>query len=67
MVAKKREICCFFFTGSVDCGYKLEPPRFGAKIRKNTPVFFCIKVGFKGVYIIRTCYRDEYYFVAHIV
>ena len=36
---------------------------FGAKIRKigtplHTPV--CrIKVGFKGVYIIRTCFHDE--------
>ena len=37
---------------------------FGSKIRKiniplQTPVFL-YKVGYQGVYSIRTCYRDEY-------
>ena len=37
---------------------------FGAKIRTigislQTPFFFYIKVGFKGVYISRTCFADE--------
>ena len=35
---------------------------FGAKIRKKVypciPQFYCIKVGFKGVYITRTCFPD---------
>ena len=38
---------------------------FGAKIRKigiplHNPVLLYIKVGFKGVYITRTCFPDEY-------
>ena len=36
---------------------------FGAKIRKNVypckPQFYYIKVGCKGVFITRTCFRDE--------
>ena len=37
---------------------------FGAKIRKigipqHTPVFY-IKVGFKGVFIARTCFPDDH-------
>ena len=36
---------------------------FRAKIRKNvypcTPQFFYIKVGCKGFFITRTCFRDE--------
>ena len=36
---------------------------FGAKIRKKVypciPQFYYIKVGFKGVYISRTCFPDE--------
>ena len=36
---------------------------FGSKRRKiciplQIPFFFCIKVGFKGVYISRTCFPD---------
>ena len=60
----------FVFALNIDCGYTLEPPRrcgfihnlcFGAKIRKigiplHTPVF-TIKVGFKGVFITRSCVR----------
>ena len=60
-----------FLLKTQDCGYTLEPPHrggfneyhdlcFGAKIRKigiplHTPVFY-IKVGYKGLYITRTCY-----------
>ena len=34
---------------------------FEAKIRKNgIPQFCYIKVGFEGVNITRTCFRDEY-------
>ena len=62
------------FAQNIDCGYMLEPPRRGgsneypqsmflSKDKKNryTPVypsFFYIKVGFKGVYITRTCFPD---------
>ena len=35
---------------------------FGAKVRKNVypckPQFYCIKVGSKGVFGTRTCFRD---------
>ena len=62
------------FVKNIDCRYTLEPPRqggsseypqsmFWSKIMKNRytsadPRFFYIKVGFKGVYISRTCYPD---------
>ena len=57
------------FAQNMDCGYTLEPVltsthnlMFGAKIREigiplQTPVFY-IKVGFKGVYMSRTCFPD---------
>ena len=36
---------------------------FGAKIRKNVypckPQFYYIKVGCKGVFVTRTCFRDD--------
>ena len=63
------------FAQNIDCGYMLEPPRrggsneypqslFWSKIKENryTPAnssFFYIKVGFKGVFIARTCFPDE--------
>ena len=63
------------FAQNIDCGYTLEPPRrggsneypqfmFWSKNKKNrytpvNPCFFYIKVGFKGVYMARTCFRDE--------
>ena len=61
------------FAQKIDCGYTLKPPRsthnlcFGAKIRKigkhvHALFFFYIKVGFKGVYISRTCFPDAYSF-----
>ena len=63
------------FAQNIDCGYTLEPPRrggsneypqsmFWSKNKKNRytphiPQFFYIKVGFKGVYISRTCFPDD--------
>ena len=60
---------------NIDCGYSLEPPRRGgsneypqsmflSKNKKNNvypckPQFCYIKVGFKGVKIIQTCFRDD--------
>ena len=64
------------FAQNIDCGYTLEPPRrggsneypqsmFWSKNKKNryTPAyqFYYIKVGFKGVYIARTCFPDDIY------
>ena len=53
------------FAPNIDCWYTLEPPR--QKIRKlgipRIPQFRYIKVGFKGVYITRTCFRDEMSFM----
>ena len=58
------------FAQNIGCGYTLEPPRRGGSDEypqsmfwnKNryTPAYpFCyIKVGFKGVYITRTCFPD---------
>ena len=62
------------FAQNIDCGYTLEPPHRGSSNEypqsmfwnKNKkicippiPQFCCIKVGFKGVYITRTCFHDE--------
>ena len=68
------------FAQNIDCGYTLEPPRrggsneypqsmFWSKNKKNryTPAYprYCyIKVGFKGVYITRTCFPDDAFQVA---
>ena len=61
------------FTYNFDCGYTLEPPRrggsneypqsiFWSKNKKNglTPAYprVSIKVGFKWVFIERTCFPD---------
>ena len=53
------------FAQNIDCGYSLMSTHnlcFGAKIRIiGIPMYtqFCyIKVGFKGVYITRTCFHD---------
>ena len=63
----------FFFAQNIDCGYTLEPPcrggsneypqsMFWSKNKKNryTPAnpSFVINVGYEGVYISRTCFRD---------
>ena len=65
------------FAQNIDCGYTLEPPHeavltsshnlcFGAKIRKKVypckPQFYYIKVGSKGVFVTRTCFRDVKWF-----
>ena len=67
-----RNVLIFFL--KINCGYTLEPPRrggfnenpqsmFWSKNKKNryTPEyspFYYIKVGFKGVYIARTCFPN---------
>ena len=59
----------------IDCGYSLEPPQRGgsneypqsmflSRNKKNNvypckPQFYYIKVGFKGVKIIKACFRNE--------
>ena len=59
---------------NIDCGYPLEPPRrdgsneyqqcmFKSRNKKNNvysckPQFYYIKVGFKGINIIKACFRD---------
>ena len=59
---------CLIFAQNIDCGYSLEPTSthnlcFGAKIRKNVypckPQLYYIKVGCKGVFVTRTCFRDD--------
>ena len=61
-------------THNIDCGYLLEPPRRGgsneypqsmllSRNKKNNvypckPQFYYIKVGFKGVKIVKACFRD---------
>ena len=61
------------FAQNIDCGYTLERPQRGGSNKypqsmfwsKNKkicipciPQFCYIKVGFKGVYITGTCFRD---------
>ena len=64
----------FISAKNIDCEYSLEPPRRGgsneypqsmflSRNKKNNvytckPQFYYIKVGFKGVKIIKACYRD---------
>ena len=61
---------------NIDFGYSLEPPRRGgsneypqsmflSRNKKNNaypckPQFYYIKVGFKGVKIIKACFRDGF-------
>ena len=63
------------FAQNIDCGYTLEPPQRGGSneypqsmfwskkrekyVYPSKPQFFYIKVGYKGVFITRTCYPDE--------
>ena len=65
------------FAQNIDCGYTLEPPQtsthnlcFGAKIRKNVnpckPQFYYMKVGCKGVFFTRTCFRDGNFIVPFV-
>ena len=62
------------YAKNIDCGYSLEPPRWGgtneypqsmffSKNKKNNVYpckhqFYYIKVGFMGVKIIKACFRD---------
>ena len=68
------EFFFLIFAQNIDRGYTLEPPQvltsthnqcFGAKIRKNVypckPPFYFIKVGCKGVFVTRTCFRDVFH------
>ena len=70
---KKNDIF-LIFAQNIDCGYTLEPPRRGGsneypqsmflsknkkkKVYPSIPQFYYIKVGFKGVFIARTCFPD---------
>ena len=64
-----KKFWCFHISAqNIDCGYSLEPPKlyFGAEIKKNNvypckPQFYYLKVGFKGVKIIWSCFRDGLY------
>ena len=63
-----------YFSLNIDCGYSLEPPRrgrsngypqsmFSRKNKKNNvyrckPQLYYIKVGFKGLKIIKACFLD---------
>ena len=58
----------------MDCGFSLEPPRRGGSNEYSQPMFlsrnkkknvyicklqfYCMKVGFKGVKIIKACFRN---------
>ena len=53
---RKNLIFFLIFAQNIDCVYTLEPPRRG--VYPCIPQFSYIKVGFKGVYITRTCFRD---------
>ena len=69
----------FFFhisAQNIDCGYLLEPPRRVPTIyvlnrnKKNNvypckPQFYYIKVGYKGVNIIKACFRDALEWCRH--
>ena len=68
------------FAQNIDCGYTIEPPRRGGsneypqcmfwiknKVYPCTPQFFNIKVGFKGLYITRTCYPEGRVLSDHIM
>ena len=60
------KIFIFFliFAQNIDCGVLTSTHNlcFGAKIRKKSypckPQFYYIKVGCKGVFVTRTCFRD---------
>ena len=74
-IFNRKILIFFLFLLKTDCRYTLDPPRrgssneypqpmFWSKNKKNrytpaNPSFSYIKVGFKGVYIARTCFPDE--------
>ena len=61
---------------NINCGYSLEPPHrggsteypqsmFSSKNKENNvypckPQFYYVKVGFKGVKLIKACFRDGF-------
>ena len=62
------------FAQNIDCGYTLEPPQSGGsneypqsmlwsknkkKVYPCKPQLYYIKVGCKGVFVTRTCFRDD--------
>ena len=62
------------FAQNIDGGYTLEPPHGGGsneypqsmflsknkkKVYPYKPQFYYIKLGCKGVFVTRTCFRDE--------
>ena len=66
-------ILFLIFAQNIDCGYTLEPPQRGGsneypqsmfwsknkkKVYPCKPQFYYIKVGCKGVFVTRTCFRD---------
>ena len=65
-----------FLLKNIDCGYSeavltsTHNLCFEAKIRKNVypckPQFYYIKVGCKGVFVTRTCFRDGAFLVLWI-
>ena len=68
---KKKRYFFHISAQNIDCGYSLgvsnEYPQsmFSSKTKKNNvypckPQFYYIKVGFKGVNIIQTCFRDDW-------
>ena len=70
--SKKKFVVFLIFAQNIDCGCMLEPPRRGGsneypqsmfwsknkKVYPCIPQFYYIKVGFKGVFITRTCFPD---------
>ena len=70
----KKSVIFHISAQNIDCGYSLEPPRRGGSneypqsmfLSRNNinnvypckPQFYYIKMGFKGVKIIKVCFRD---------
>ena len=59
----RKLLLLFFFAQNIDCGYKLEPPRRGDSKEYQQSMFcmsqfYYIKVGFKRVFVARTCFPD---------
>ena len=65
----KRLIFFLIFRLNIDCVYTLETHRQDGSneytqsmfwsTNEKIPQFCCIQVGYKGVYITRTCFRDN--------
>ena len=75
ILRSKNPNICHISAQNIDCGYSLEPPRWGgsnkypqsmflSRNKKNKvypckPQIYYIKVGYKGVNIIQAWFRDE--------